>query len=70
MRRFALRKGDFIKGATRAAATTEKYPALMRVDEINGMTPTKRGSGPASKISRRCSPTNACASSFPTARSR
>ena len=39
VRRFALRKGDFIKGATRAAATTEKYPALMRVDEINGMTP-------------------------------
>ena len=39
MRRFALRKGDFIKGATRAAATTEKYPALMRVDEINDMTP-------------------------------
>jgi transcription termination factor Rho len=39
VRRFALRRGDFIKGATRAAATTEKYPALMRVDEINGMTP-------------------------------
>ncbi|HEX4493030.1 MAG TPA: transcription termination factor Rho [Acidimicrobiia bacterium] len=39
VRRFALRKGDFIKGATRAAATTEKYPALMRVDEINDMTP-------------------------------
>ncbi len=39
VRRFALRKGDFIKGATRAAATTEKYPALMRVDEINGLTP-------------------------------
>src|SRR5207342_2687825 len=35
VRRFALRKGDFIKGATRAAATTEKYPALMRGDEIN-----------------------------------
>ena len=39
VRRFSLRKGDFIKGATRAAATTEKYPALMRVDEINGLTP-------------------------------
>jgi transcription termination factor Rho len=39
VRRFALRKGDFIKGATRAAATTEKYPALMRVDEINDLTP-------------------------------
>jgi transcription termination factor Rho len=46
VRRFALRKGDFIKGATRAAATTEKYPALMRVDEINGMTPDEARARP------------------------
>ncbi len=39
VRRFGLRKGDHIKGATRPAASNEKYPALMRVDEINGMTP-------------------------------
>ena len=38
MRRFSLREGDFIKGATRPAANNEKYPALLRVDEINGMT--------------------------------
>ena len=35
VRRFALRKGDFIKGATRPPASNEKYPALLRVDEIN-----------------------------------
>src|SRR5689334_15102830 len=39
VRRFALRKGDFVRGATRPPASNEKYPALLRVDEINGMTP-------------------------------
>jgi transcription termination factor Rho len=39
VRRFSLRKGDYIKGATRPPASNEKYPALMRVDFINGMTP-------------------------------
>jgi transcription termination factor Rho len=39
VRRFALRKGDFVLGYTRPAATNEKYPALLRVDQINGMTP-------------------------------
>jgi transcription termination factor Rho len=39
VRRFALRKGDHVKGATRPPASNEKYPALLRVDEINGMTP-------------------------------
>ncbi|HZP27968.1 MAG TPA: transcription termination factor Rho [Acidimicrobiia bacterium] len=39
VRRFALRKGDFVLGYTRPAASNEKYPALLRVDEINGMTP-------------------------------
>ncbi len=39
VRRFALRKGDYVKGATRPPASNEKYPALLRVDEINGMTP-------------------------------
>ena len=37
VRRFALRKGDFIKGATRPPASNEKYPALLRVDEINAL---------------------------------
>jgi transcription termination factor Rho len=39
VRRFALRKGDFVKGTSRPQASNEKYPALLRVDEINGMTP-------------------------------
>jgi transcription termination factor Rho len=39
VRRFALRKGDYVKGASRPQASNEKYPAMLRVDEINGMTP-------------------------------
>jgi transcription termination factor Rho len=38
VRRFGLRKGDYVTGATRPPASSEKYPALVRVDEINGMT--------------------------------
>jgi transcription termination factor Rho len=39
VRRFGLRKGDLVKGAARAQATNEKYPALLRVDEVNGRPP-------------------------------
>jgi transcription termination factor Rho len=39
VRRFGLRKGDHVKGATRPPASSEKYPALARVDLINGVTP-------------------------------
>src|SRR5262245_9599158 len=39
VRRFALRKGDYVRGTSRPQASNEKYPALLRVDEINGMTP-------------------------------
>ncbi len=39
VRRFGLRKGDYVKGATRPPASSEKYPALVRVDLINGTTP-------------------------------
>jgi transcription termination factor Rho len=39
VRRFALRKGDFVRGFSRPQASNEKYPALLRVDEINGLTP-------------------------------
>jgi transcription termination factor Rho len=35
VRRFGLRKGDHVKGATRPPASSEKYPALVRVDLIN-----------------------------------
>jgi transcription termination factor Rho len=35
VRRFGLRKGDHVKGATRPPASSEKYPALVRVDLVN-----------------------------------
>jgi transcription termination factor Rho len=46
VRRFGLRKGDYLKGATRPAASNEKYPALLRLDEINGVTPDDARSRP------------------------
>jgi transcription termination factor Rho len=39
VRRFGLRKGDTIKGASRPATSSEKYPALLRIDTVSGMTP-------------------------------
>jgi transcription termination factor Rho len=39
VRRFALRKGDYLEGFSRPQASNEKYPALLRVDHINKMTP-------------------------------
>src|SRR5207237_1597995 len=39
VRRFALRKGDYLEGASRPASSSEKYPALLRIDTVNGMTP-------------------------------
>ena len=38
VRRFGLRKGDLIKGASRPAGSSEKYPALLRIDTVSGMT--------------------------------
>jgi transcription termination factor Rho len=38
VRRFALRKGDSIEGASRPASSNEKYPALLRIDSVSGMT--------------------------------
>jgi len=46
VKRFSLRKGDYVKGMTRPAARTEKYPALLRVDEINGMSPDEARARP------------------------
>ncbi len=39
VRRFALRKGDWIEGASRPASNNEKYPALLRIDSVSGLTP-------------------------------
>jgi len=38
VRRFGLRKGDMVTGASRPATSTEKYPALLRIDTVNGMS--------------------------------
>ena len=46
VRRFALRKGDFVRGTSRPQASNEKYPALLRVDAINEMTPDDARSRP------------------------
>ena len=39
VRQFSLRKGDFVKGASRPASRNEKNPALLRIDEVNGVSP-------------------------------
>ncbi|MGH9178527.1 MAG: transcription termination factor Rho, partial [Acidimicrobiales bacterium] len=39
VRRFALRKGDYVEGASRPAGSSEKYPALVRIDTVSGLTP-------------------------------
>jgi transcription termination factor Rho len=38
-RKFALRRGDHIEGACRPASNNEKYPALLRIDTVSGMSP-------------------------------
>jgi transcription termination factor Rho len=46
VRRFALRKGDYLSGASRPASSSEKYPALLRIDTVNGMTPDEARARP------------------------
>jgi len=38
VRRFGLRKGDYVKGASRPAGSSESWPALLRIDTVSGMT--------------------------------
>ena len=38
-RRFALRRGDVVEGACRPASSSEKYPALLRIDSVSGLDP-------------------------------
>ena len=42
VRRYGLRKGDMIDGVFRPAANNEKYPALVKVDAVAGMTSRRR----------------------------
>ena len=39
VRRFSLRRGDHVEGAARPAGGSEKFPALLRIDTISGLTP-------------------------------
>jgi transcription termination factor Rho len=39
VRRFALRRGDYVEGTSRPAASSEKYPALLRIDSVSNMSP-------------------------------
>ncbi len=39
VRKYGLRKGDHVQGGARAANANEKYPALVRVDQVNGNDP-------------------------------
>ncbi len=41
VRQFGLRKGDAVVGTSRPANRSEKNPALLRIDSINGMDPEK-----------------------------
>jgi transcription termination factor Rho len=38
-RQFGLRKGDYLKGASRPASRNEKNPALLRIDTVNDADP-------------------------------
>jgi transcription termination factor Rho len=39
IRRFQLRRGDYVQGAVRPPKDAEKYPALLRIDSINESDP-------------------------------
>ncbi len=45
-RRFALRRGDFVEGACRPAASNEKFPALIRIDSVSGLAPDEARNRP------------------------
>ena len=41
IKRFNLRRGDYIVGQIRPARDGEKYPAMVRIETINGKEPQK-----------------------------
>ena len=41
IKRFSLRRGDYVVGQVRPARDGEKYPALVRIESINGNEPQK-----------------------------
>jgi transcription termination factor Rho len=46
VRQFQLRRGDQVKGAGRPASRNEKNPALIRIDEVNGVNPDEARARP------------------------
>ncbi len=46
VRKYGLRKGDQVRGGARAANANEKYPALIRVDQVNSADPEAAKSRP------------------------
>jgi transcription termination factor Rho len=46
VRQFGLRRGDFVKGASRPASRNEKNPALLRIDAVNDDDPEAARSRP------------------------
>ncbi len=46
VRRFGLRKGDFLEGGARPANSNEKYPAIVRVDKVSGSDPEESKTRP------------------------
>jgi len=45
-RRFALRRGDYVEGACRPAASNEKFPALIRIDSVSDLAPDEARNRP------------------------
>ena len=45
-RRFAMRRGDYVEGACRPAASNEKFPALIRIDSVCGLAPDEARNRP------------------------
>jgi transcription termination factor Rho len=51
IRRFALRRGDAVTGQVRNPRDNEKYPALLRIETVNGIDPeTARGRSEFDKL--------------------
>ena len=68
VRRFGLRKGDYVKGATRPAVEQREVPGARARRPVNDHDAREpRAAGRASRTSRRCSPIRSSGSSSPRA---
>ncbi len=46
VRKYRLRKGDVVSGPIRAPRSKEKFPAVVRIDKVNGMDPEEAANRP------------------------